>query len=66
MLGTKEAYLLFVIFFTACMSGLYLIGVVKDIGVEMAGMDRQMAADAVSAIAIFNTVGRIVLGGDVR
>lgn len=62
MMGTKEAYLLFVIFFTACMSGLYLIGVVKDIGVEMAGMDRQMAANAVSAIAIFNTVGRIVLG----
>ncbi len=62
MLGKKEAYLLFVIFFTACMSGLYLIGVVKDIGVEMAGMDRQMAANAVSAIAIFNTVGRIVLG----
>lgn len=55
MLGAKEAYLLFVIFFTACMSGLYLIGVVKDIGVEM-------AANAVSAIAIFNTVGRIVLG----
>lgn len=57
MLGIKEAYLLFVIFFTACMSGLYLIGVVKDIGVEMAGMDKQMAANA-----IFNTVGRIVLG----
>lgn len=62
MLGTKEAYLLFVIFFTACMSGLYLIGVVKDIGVQMAGMDLHMAANAVSAIAIFNTIGRIILG----
>ncbi|MBJ8193075.1 oxalate/formate antiport family MFS transporter, partial [Bacillus cereus] len=30
MLRTKQAYLLFVMFFTACMSGLYLIGVVKD------------------------------------
>ena len=29
MLATKEAYLLFTIFFAACMSGLYLIGIVK-------------------------------------
>ncbi|WP_233967449.1 L-lactate MFS transporter [Pectobacterium polaris] len=62
MLATKESYLLFIIFFTACMSGLYLIGIVKDIGVQMAGMDMATAANAVSAIAIFNTVGRIVLG----
>lgn len=62
MLATKESYLLFIIFLTACMSGLYLIGIVKDIGVQMAGMDMAMAANAVSAIAIFNTVGRIVLG----
>ncbi|MBN3253481.1 OFA family MFS transporter [Pectobacterium brasiliense] len=62
MLATKESYLLFIIFFTTCMSGLYLIGIVKDIGVQMAGMDMAMAANAVSAIAIFNTVGRIVLG----
>ncbi|MBN3172277.1 OFA family MFS transporter [Pectobacterium brasiliense] len=62
MLATKESYLLFIIFFTACMSGLYLIGIVKDIGVQMAGMDMAMATNAVSAIAIFNTVGRIVLG----
>ncbi|TAI99180.1 L-lactate MFS transporter [Pectobacterium versatile] len=62
MLATKESYLLFIIFFTACMSGLYLIGIVKDIGVQMAGMDMATAANAVSAIAIFNTIGRIVLG----
>ena len=37
MLKTKEAYLLFIILFSACMSGLYLIGSVKDIGVSMAG-----------------------------
>lgn len=62
MLATKEAWLLFIVFFTACMSGLYLIGIVKDIGVQMAVMDMQTAANAVSAIAIFNTVGRIILG----
>jgi len=62
MLKTKEAYLLFLIFFTACMSGLYLIGIVKDIGVQLAGMDLATAANTVSAIAIFNTAGRIILG----
>lgn len=62
MLRTKEAYLLFVIFFTACMSGLYLIGIVKDIGVTLAGLDVASAANAVAMIAIFNTAGRLILG----
>lgn len=62
MLRTKEAYLLFIIFFTACMSGLYLIGIVKDIGVQLAGLDVQTAASAVAMIAIFNTAGRLILG----
>jgi OFA family oxalate/formate antiporter-like MFS transporter len=62
MLRTKEAYLLFVIFFTACMSGLYLIGIVKDIGVKLAGLDVATAANAVAMIAIFNTAGRLILG----
>ncbi|MFF2019216.1 OFA family MFS transporter [Paenibacillus sp. NPDC058177] len=62
MLRTKEAYLLFIIFFTACMSGLYLIGIVKDIGVKLAGLDVQTAANAVAMIAIFNTSGRLILG----
>ncbi|AIN17210.1 MULTISPECIES: OFA family MFS transporter [Yersinia] len=62
MLAVKESYFLFVIFFTACMSGLYLIGIVKDLGVQLAGMDLATAANTVSAIAIFNTAGRIILG----
>ncbi|MGL5389359.1 MAG: L-lactate MFS transporter [Serratia sp. (in: enterobacteria)] len=62
MLASKEAYLLFVIFFAACMSGLYLIGIVKDMGVQLAGMDLATAANTVSAVAIFNTAGRIILG----
>ncbi|WP_040209031.1 L-lactate MFS transporter [Neobacillus jeddahensis] len=62
MLKTKEAYLLFVIMFTACMSGLYLIGVVKDIGVRMVGLDIATASNAVALVAIFNTSGRIILG----
>lgn len=63
MLKTKEAYLLFIVFFSACMSGLYLIGIVKDIGVSLAHLDVQVAANAVAMVAIFNTVGRIILGG---
>ncbi|MCM3116491.1 OFA family MFS transporter [Neobacillus sp. MER 74] len=62
MLKTKQAYLLFVIFFTACMSGLFLIGIVKDIGVRMAGLDVEAASNAVALVAIFNTSGRIILG----
>ena len=62
MLKTKEAYLLFVIFFTACMSGLFLIGIVKDIGVKLAGLDIATASNAVALVAIFNTSGRIILG----
>lgn len=62
MLKTKQAYLLFVVFFTACMSGLYLIGIVKDIGVQLAGLKPEVAANAVAMVAIFNTSGRIILG----
>ncbi|MFB9757336.1 L-lactate MFS transporter [Ectobacillus funiculus] len=62
MLKTKEAYLLFIMFFTACMSGLYLIGIVKDIGVSLADLDVTTAANAVALVAIFNTIGRIILG----
>ncbi|MGZ9586626.1 L-lactate MFS transporter [Paenibacillus marinisediminis] len=62
MLRTKEAYMLFIILFTACMSGLYMIGIVKDIGVQLAGLDISTAANAVAMVAIFNTSGRLVLG----
>ncbi|MDU5106889.1 MULTISPECIES: OFA family MFS transporter [unclassified Clostridium] len=62
MLKTKEAYALFLIFFSACMSGLYLIGIVKDIGVQLVGLTPAVAANAVAMVAIFNTAGRIILG----
>ncbi|EGT3615567.1 OFA family MFS transporter [Clostridium perfringens] len=62
MLKTKQAYLLFIVMFTACMSGLYLIGIVKDIGVTLAGLDAGTAANAVAIVAVFNTVGRLILG----
>ncbi|MGF9966888.1 L-lactate MFS transporter [Bacillus rhizoplanae] len=62
MLRTKEVYMLFIMLFTSCMSGLYLIGMVKDIGVQLVGLSAATAANAVAMIAIFNTVGRIILG----
>jgi len=62
MLATKEVYFLFVMFFTACMSGLYLISIVKDIGVQLANLNVAAAANAVAMIAIFNTIGRLILG----
>ncbi|WP_211749772.1 OFA family MFS transporter [Paenibacillus sp. Marseille-Q4541] len=62
MLRTKQAYLLFVVFFTACMSGLYLIGIVKDIGMQLADLNAATAANAVALVAIFNTAGRLILG----
>ena len=61
-LATKEVYFLFIMFFTACMSGLYLISIVKDIGVQLAGLNVAAAANAVAMIAIFNTIGRLILG----
>jgi len=62
MLKKKEAYLLFIMMFTACMSGLYLIGMVKDIGVQLVGLTPTVAANAVAMVAICNTAGRIILG----
>jgi MFS transporter, OFA family, oxalate/formate antiporter len=62
MLKTKQAYILFVIFLTACMSGLYLIGIVKDAGMELANLSAATAANAVAIVAICNTTGRVVLG----
>lgn len=62
MLKTKQAYLLFFVLFTVCMSGLYMIGSVANIGTSLAGLDAAAAANAVALVALFNTAGRLVLG----
>lgn len=56
------AYLLFIAFFASCLSGLYLIGTAKNIGVLFAHLSPAMAGSAVALIAIFNTIGRLILG----
>lgn len=56
------AYLLFIAFFSSCLSGLYLIGTAKNIGILFAHLSPAMAGSAVAIVAIFNTMGRLILG----
>ena len=59
----KPQYWMFaVMFLTACMSGLYVIGVAKDIAQSLAHLDVVSAANAVTVISIANLSGRLVLG----
>lgn len=57
-----QYWMLALMFLTACMSGLYVIGVAKDIGESMVHLSTQTAANAVTIIAIANLSGRLVLG----
>lgn len=62
LFSSPQAYLLFIAFFASCLSGLYIIGTAKNIGVIFAGLDPVSAGNAVALIAIFNTLGRLILG----
>lgn len=62
MMGTKSFYLLWIIYLFGCMSGLLVIGLAKDIGVELANLDPSVAANAVAMIALFNASGRLIWG----
>ena len=57
-----QYWMLALMFLTACMSGLYVIGVAKDIGQGMVHLSALTAANAVTVIAIANLSGRLVLG----
>ncbi|PDO89136.1 L-lactate MFS transporter [Kosakonia pseudosacchari] len=57
-----QYWMLAVMFLTSCMSGLYVIGVAKDIAQGMVHLDAVTAASAVTVIAIANLSGRLVLG----
>ncbi|WP_337023330.1 MULTISPECIES: L-lactate MFS transporter [unclassified Pantoea] len=57
-----QYWMLALMFLTACMSGLYVIGVAKDIGEGMVHLTTQTAANAVTVIAIANLSGRLILG----
>ncbi|ROR04755.1 oxalate/formate antiport family MFS transporter [Erwinia sp. JUb26] len=57
-----QYWMLALMFLTACMSGLYVIGVAKDIGESLVHLSGQTAASAVTIIAIANLSGRLILG----
>ncbi|HAI04748.1 MAG TPA: oxalate/formate antiport family MFS transporter, partial [Pantoea sp.] len=54
-----QYWMLALMFLTACMSGLYVIGVAKDIGEGLVHLSTQTAANAVTVIAIANLSGRL-------
>jgi len=62
MIKTKAFSLIWVMFLFGCMSGLLVIGLAKDIGVQLAGLDPDVAANAVAMIALFNAGGRLIWG----
>lgn len=62
MMKTKSFYLVWLSYMFACMPGLLVIGLAKDIGTEMVKLDPLVAANAVALIALFNAGGRLVWG----
>lgn len=62
MMKTKAFYLVWMTFMFGCMPGLLVIGLAKDIGIEMAKLDPMVAANAVALIALFNAGGRLAWG----
>ncbi|KFZ38716.1 membrane protein [Shewanella mangrovi] len=61
-MSRPQFWMLAVIFLTVCMSGLYVIGVAKDIGEQYANLSFAIAANAVAVIAMANLGGRLMLG----
>ncbi|MCC5911687.1 MAG: OFA family MFS transporter [Clostridiaceae bacterium] len=62
MIKTKSFYLIWIMFLLGSMSGLLVIGLAKDIGMQLAGLEDAVAANAVAMIALFNAGGRITWG----
>lgn len=62
MFKTKSFYFIWLMFLVGCMPGLLVIGLAKDIGIEMAALDPAVAANSVGLIALFNAGGRLAWG----
>lgn len=60
---SPQAYLLFIAFLASCLGGLYVIGVAKNVGMQLAHLSAVNAGSAIVIVAIFNTIGRFILGG---
>jgi len=62
MVKTRSFYLLWITFMFGCMPGLLVIGLAKDIGINMVSLTPMVAANAVGLIALFNAGGRLAWG----
>lgn len=62
MVKTGNFFKLFFAFLMATMPGILVIGLAKDIGVELVNLDVAKAAGIVSIIAVFNACGRLLSG----
>lgn len=62
MVKTRHFYLLWFIYLLACMPGLLVIGLAKDIGVDLVNLSPEAAAGAVAVIALCNAGGRLISG----
>jgi MFS transporter, OFA family, oxalate/formate antiporter len=62
MMRTRSFALIWIMFLFASTSGLLVIGMAKDIGVQLAGLSEDVAANAIAIIALFNASGRIGWG----
>lgn len=62
MLKTKNFPMIWIMFLLGTMSGLLVIGLAKDIGVQLAGLSADTAANVVAIIALFNAGGRLIWG----
>ncbi len=62
MLGNIQFYFLWVIYFFGAAAGLMIISQAVPIGVEVAKLDKAIAAGGLGTMALFNGLGRLVHG----
>jgi OFA family oxalate/formate antiporter-like MFS transporter len=62
MLGNPQFYFLWVIYLIGAAAGLMIIGQAVPIGVEVAHLDKAIAAGGLGTMALFNGLGRLVHG----
>lgn len=62
MIQTKSFYFIWIMYLFGCISGLLVIGLAKDIAMQLAGLEASVAAHSVGIIALFNAAGRLIWG----
>ena len=62
MVRTTRFYYVWWMYLLASMPGLLVIGLAKDIGVDMVGLSVGAASSAVAIVALFNAGGRLIWG----